>query len=88
MAKLWIPQGEDQAPIVRNFDEYLVFDPEGRRRSSRRATGLWVMTRVNGVQQLRQYIRSETRSDTSGIRSAFFVLLGLWIGQIIRLFLQ
>lgn len=88
MAKLWIPQGEEQAPIVRNFDEYVAFDSDGRERSRRRATGIWVLTRVNGVQQLRRYIRSESWSDASGIRTAFWVLLGLWIGQIIRLFLQ
>lgn len=79
MAKLLIPQGGNQPPLVRNFDEYLVLDHNGRVLYKKKAAGTWVLTNEGGVRQLAHYKGSGGRRDTYVFIPMFWLLLGMWI---------
>ncbi len=83
MAKILIPQGGDQPPMVRNFDEFTVIGPSGRVLYSKKAHGTWVLGQENGVQKLTKHWSRGNRNDGQDLIPMCWMLFGAWMMALI-----
>lgn len=86
MAKLVIPNDGNESPTIRNFDEYVVFDPSGRTEYRRKVAGTWVLTRSGDVRQLVHYFGLRASLERASFWTLFWLLLGVWITLVIQRF--
>ena len=86
MAKLVIPNDGNESPTIRNFDEYVVFDPSGRTKYRRKVAGMWVLTKSGDVRQLVHYFGLRASLERASFWTLFWLLLGVWITLVIQRF--
>jgi hypothetical protein len=65
--------------MVRNFDEYVIIDPQGRIVYAGKATGMWVLTKRGATQQLHHYLGTASSLSPHRYQPMFWMLLGAWI---------